>query len=291
MESHIFLFFCGDIIISAKNQHKGERKMSTIKRPIAVFDSGMGGISVLKALVALMPQENYLFLGDSKNAPYGKKTTEEVRALTLKWVDYFLKCNVKAIVIACNTATSAAIASLRQMHPKIPIVGLEPAVKPAVLHDYHKPSRKRILVMATPLTLRENKYLQLVSHYENQAEIIPLAAPELVEFVEKGMIDSFELKAYLEDLLKPYQEQPVDGVVLGCTHFPFVKPMIRQVLGNNPCFFDGAEGAARQTKRLLMEKEELIQSNQAGTIVFENSDSNGNHVALSKRLFEIKFED
>lgn len=265
--------------------------MSTTRRPIAVFDSGMGGISVLKALVALMPQENYLFLGDSKNAPYGKKTTEEVRALTLQWADYFLKRNAKAIVIACNTATSAAIASLRQRYPEVPIVGLEPAVKPAVLQDYHKINRKRILVMATPLTLRENKYLKLVSQYENQAEIIPLAAPELVEFVEKGMIDSIELKVYLETLLKPYCEQPVDGVVLGCTHFPFVKPMIRQVLGNQPCFFDGADGAARQTKRLLMEKKALIQSDQTGTIVFENSDSSGEHVALSKKLFEIKFED
>ena len=155
--------------------------MTEIENPIAVFDSGMGGISVLRALVAHMPQENYLFFGDSLHAPYGVRPPEQVRDLTMQAAERFVERGVKAIVIACNTATSAAITELRERFPQIPIIGLEPALKPAVLAH----PGGRILVMATPLTLHEHKFAALLEHYRTAAEIVPLPAPDLVGFVER----------------------------------------------------------------------------------------------------------
>lgn len=257
---------------------------------IAVFDSGMGGISVLKELVALMPNENYLFFGDSKHAPYGRKTKEEIQALCLKWADYFQKKECKAIVIACNTATSAAIEMLRQKITDIPIIGIEPALKPAVLYDYGKQGIKKIIVMATPFTINGERYLHKKEQYAKQAEVISIAAPKIVEFVEKGETDSKALLEYLDQLFENINPSEIDGIVLGCTHFPFVKKAIRSFFNEKVIFFDGAQGCARQTKRLLEEKNWLNDRNEKGRIIFENSDESGQHQALSEQLFNMKIE-
>ncbi len=260
--------------------------------PIAVFDSGMGGISVLKALVQQMPQEEFLFFGDSKHAPYGKKGRKEVLALTRRWCTYFQKKDARAIVLACNTATSAAIDTLRKEITDIPLIGLEPAVRPAVLYPYGlQHARPRILVLATPVTLAGEKYRQLIEPYQQQAEIISLAAPEIVHFVEEGEMESPALYEYLEQLLAPYRQIVWEGIVLGCTHFPFVKKAIRQVIGPGPLFFDGAKGAARQTERLLKQCGTLRHSSCIGQVQFENSDLSGEHTALSKRLFASSIEE
>lgn len=256
---------------------------------IAVFDSGMGGISVLKRLKELMPQEDYLFLGDSRHAPYGIKSAQEVTALTLRWTDYFLARKAKAIVIACNTATSAAIEEVRKRAPELPVIGIEPAVKPAVLYDY-KGGKKQILVLATEGTLKGEKYRRLVAQYQNEAEIISIAAGEIVKYVESGKIESPQLYAYLEQLLGPYKET-ADRIVLGCTHFPFVKKAIDEVMEHRAVFFDGAMGTARQTERLLKQKDWLKTTEKDGVIFFENSDPSGVHQKLSERLFQLKLED
>ena len=160
--------------------------------PIGVFDSGVGGISVLRELVHIMPNENYLYFGDSLHAPYGTKTLEEVRKLTIANIEKLLNDGAKGIVVACNTATSAAVAILRKMYPSVPLVGIEPAIKPAVLQ---KPG-SRIVVMATPMTLKQEKFQKLMKQYEKDAQIISLPCPGLMEFVERGDLDGDDLKKY-----------------------------------------------------------------------------------------------
>ena len=151
-------------------------------QPIGVFDSGVGGISVLKELYKVMPQENYIYFGDSQNAPYGTRPLEEIRSLTIANVELLLKQEAKGIVVACNTATAAAVRILRGMYPDIPLVGIEPAVKPAAL----QPGHPRVLVMATPMTIQGEKYNALMMRYEQKADIIGLPCPGLMEFVETG---------------------------------------------------------------------------------------------------------
>lgn len=241
--------------------------MDKMQRPIGVFDSGVGGISVLRELVALMPNENYIFYGDSKNAPYGTKTLEEVQQLTCRDAEYMLDQGVKALVVACNTATSVAIQILREKYPDMPVIGIEPALKPAVLAK----ENPRVLVMATPMTLREEKFRLLMEKYESQAEILPLPCPGLVEFVERGELESAELEAFLRKLFAEYQMQPVDCVVLGCTHYPFVKGMIRRVLGEQVQLFDGGAGTARETHRRLEECGLLNPSGQRGYVTLQSS--------------------
>ena len=167
--------------------------MARAQGQIAVFDSGLGGISVLRELVRQMPHEQFLYFGDSANAPYGSRSTAEVRALTLGSIDALMARGVKAVVVACNTATSAAIDELRLRYPDTIIVGIEPALKLAADHC----PRGRILVMATEVTLREKKFMRLMATYGASREIIPLPCPELVRFVEKGLLDGPEVETTL----------------------------------------------------------------------------------------------
>lgn len=250
--------------------------------PIGVFDSGVGGISVLRELVELMPNENYIFYGDSKNAPYGTKTLEEVQALTCADARYLLGKNVKALVVACNTATSAAIQIIRDRHPEIPVIGIEPALKPAVLF---KPNPK-VIVMATPMTLREEKFHKLMMRFCDQAKIIALPCPGLVEFVERGELEGPALEQFLKQLFAPYHDTPIDAVVLGCTHYPLVRRTIEKVLGPQVAIFDGGAGTARETKRKLQEFGLLNKNRQKGNIIFENSLESAEILELSRYLLE-----
>lgn len=253
---------------------------SKAKRPIGVFDSGVGGISVLRELVALMPNENYIFYGDSKNAPYGTKTLEEVQALAGADAKHLVEQDVKALVVACNTATSAAIKILRKKYPDIPIIGIEPALKPAVMAGEHP----RVLVLATPMTLREEKFQMLLKEHEMEAEIIPLPCPGLMEFVERGELNSPRLEQFLIELFAEYIEHPVDSVVLGCTHYPFVKEMIQKVLGSHVQIFDGGAGTARETKRRIEESVGLNPSAERGVVTMENSLKAEEMLALGRQL-------
>ena len=264
------------------------------------MDSGVGGISVLQKMVKLMPAEDFLFFGDSANAPYGTKTTEEVRELVFRAVAAFLEEGAKAVAIACNTATSAAVRDLRLHYPDLPIVGIEPALKPAV--ERHPGGR--ILVMATPMTIREEKFHLLLSRFEDKAKIIPMACPGLMEYVESGQADSDEVEAFLKDLLKEFiikldssqsaknnisnKKFPctsLDAVVLGCTHYPFVTHRIRNVLGEDVDILDGSLGTARELKRRLSEAGLLRdEARPAGQVVFRNSDPSPEKIALSRKL-------
>lgn len=247
--------------------------------PIAVFDSGMGGVSVLRELYKLMPEENYLYFGDSKNAPYGVKSTEEIKRLTIQNVTALINKGAKAVVIACNTATSAAAKELREAYPDVIIIGLEPALKPAVLSKEHP----TVVVLATPLTLREEKFEALYNRFKDDAEIIRLPAPYLVRLVEEDKVDTEETTEYLKTLFEGLDKEKIDCLVLGCTHFPFAKRRLSSFLGGHVKIFNGAEGAARQTQRLLKEKNLLLEKGEKGSIIFENSDEK--QIEFAKKLF------
>lgn len=255
--------------------------------PVGVFDSGVGGISVLRVMRKMLPSENFIFYGDSQHAPYGEKTGAEVIKLSEAAVKELLRRDVKAIVIACNTATSEAAEALRAEYPDRIIIGMEPAVKPAAEEGIHHP---RVLVLATERTIAGGRLHRLIRTYEDQAEIIPLAAPGIVRLVEEGLEDSEEMLSYLRSILRPYSmingvvEQHLDSIVLGCTHFPFASARIREAIGYPFVFYDGAEGTARETRHRLSQRGLLREEGGAGDVLLLNSDPSPERMALMKRL-------
>lgn len=250
--------------------------------PIGVFDSGVGGISVLQELIKVMPNENYIYLGDSKHAPYGTKPLEEVRRLSFCNAEDLLAQGAKGLVVACNTATSAAVRLMRGKYPQLPIVGIEPALKPAALEKEHP----RVLVMATPMTVQQDKFKQLMARYADKAQIYPLPCPGLMEFVEAGDLDSEQLHDFLQQLLSPYLDKQLDSVVLGCTHYPFARKMIRRIVGDSVTIFDGGEGTAREMRRRLAAADLLNPATEPGWVRFENSVSTEAELQLCRRLLK-----
>lgn len=232
---------------------------------IAVFDSGVGGISVLRHLRRLMPGERYLYFGDSANAPYGIRSTREVRALTLAAAEKLVTENsIKALVIACNTATAAAVEQVRQTYPELIVIGIEPALKVAADHF----PGGRVGVMATEVTLREEKFDHLLHRFDEECAVAKIPAPGLVELVEAGQADSPAAEVLLRRVLSPYIGR-LDALVLGCTHYPFAARAISGILGGHVTLLDGGEGTARETRRRL-EQADLLE-NGAGCVVIRNS--------------------
>ena len=251
--------------------------MNSIHDYIAVFDSGVGGISVLRHLLKQLPGERFVYFGDSANAPYGSRPTEEVRALTLAAVEKLLaEYPLKALVIACNTATAAAVKDVRAAHPELIVVGIEPALKVAADHF----PGGRVGVLATEVTLREEKFDTLLHRFDENVTIYKIPAPGLVELVEKGKVDTPQTEALLKKVLKPYLGR-LDAVVLGCTHYPFVKNAIRRVLGPSVVLLDGGEGTARETRRRL-ELAGLLE-NGSGEVILRNSSPDPDMLQLSRQ--------
>lgn len=248
--------------------------------PIAVLDSGAGGISVLSELIRLMPGERFIYLGDAKNAPYGSKTQQEVLHITLSNVEMLKKRGIKALVIACNTATSAAVEYLREKEQDLIIVGIEPAIKPASLVC----ERPKILVMATELTLNLPKYHVLAARFDAVCErIIPLPCPGLVEMIEQGDVDGERMHKYLAALFAPYLDTEIDAVVLGCTHYRHVLPAIRSFWGEKTAIIDGCKGTAEQTLRLLW-YDGLINTEGEGSVEFLCTAKDEKRIALYRTL-------
>jgi glutamate racemase len=250
------------------------------QKPIGVFDSGVGGISVLRELIRVMPNEDYIYLGDSKNAPYGTKSLEEVRRLSFQNAELLLEQGAKGLVVACNTATSAAVRLMRNAYPRLPIVGIEPALKPAALQKEHP----KVLVMATPMTVEQEKFGQLMARFCDTADIYPLACPGLMEFIEAGDLESDALRQFLQELLAPYLDMGLDSVVLGCTHYPFVAGLIREIVGEQVSIFDGGAGTAREMRRRLEEADLRNPGSAQGTVHFENSLATEAELELCRRL-------
>ncbi len=260
-----------------------------MKKSIIVFDSGFGGISVLKRLVDSMPNEDYLYYGDSANAPYGPRSKEQVQELTLNAIaDAKRTCEPKAIVIACSTATAAAREVLQRTYPDIPVIGILPAVEAAAASK----SCPRVLVLATAGTIHSEAYRNILSGIDSTAEIVSVPAPEIVHYVEGGMRERAALMDSLAKSLAPYQAQKFDCVVLGCTHFPFACDVIADVLGYPVQFFDGSMLTTKQTEEALQSRYTRSTDNRTGSIRIINSGNQQEYVRFAWELFasELKFK-
>ena len=232
-------------------------------RPVGFLDSGLGGVSVLGEALRVLPDENFIYFGDTRNIPYGDKPPETVYQYTHAAVEKLIFLGCKAIVIACNTATSVAAARLRE-ELALPIIGMEPALKPASL----LPGEGHVLVMATRNTLRLPKFQALMELYGQDAS--PLPCSGLMECVEDGQLSGPRVETLLAELFAPYQNQPIKAVVLGCTHYPFLRKTISRFFGPDVALIDGNLGTVRQLRRRL-EEENLLSAGPGGNVTFLSS--------------------
>lgn len=214
---------------------------------IGVFDSGVGGLSVLRALWQELPGETFTYLADQAHVPYGPRPLEEVRAFSVAITRYLLNQGAGLIVVACNTASAAALHYLRETFPGTPFVGMEPAVKPAA----EQTRSGRVGVLATPATFQGALYASVVERFASGVELLQHTCPGLVSQIEAGQLDASETRAILEAALRPMLDRGIDTVVLGCTHYPFVIPLIQQISGPGVNVIDPAPAVARQARRVL----------------------------------------
>lgn len=233
---------------------------------IGFFDSGVGGITVLHDALKMLPNEDYIYYADTLNVPYGPKPKDEVKKHIFNAVEFIIQQRVKAIVIACNTATSASIEDLRSKY-NIPIIGMEPAIKPAV--EKNKNVNKRVLVTATALTLKEEKLQNLITKLDNEHIVDLLPLPGLVQFSERLEFNEQIVLPYLQEQLFKYDLSKYETIVLGCTHFSFYKDMFRKLFPSHTNIIDGNIGTVKNLKRTLQETKSLNEGN--GNIIFYNS--------------------
>lgn len=220
--------------------------MSSNSLPIGVFDSGIGGTSIWKEIIKVLPTENTIYLSDSKNAPYGEKSKEKIIELCIKNTDFLLSQQCKLIVIACNTATTNAISFLRKSY-SIPFIGIEPAIKPASI----KTATGVVGILATKGTLNSELFAKTSSSLDRNIKIVEQIGTGLVELIETGKIDSEEMQTLLRRYINPLLEANADCLVLGCTHYPYLIPQIRKIVGPDFPIIDSGEAVARQTKSIL----------------------------------------
>lgn len=254
--------------------------MNTKQDYIAVFDSGLGGLSVLRHLRRRMPGERFLYYGDSAHAPYGVRSRADVEALTLSAADRLMRRGLKALVVACNTATSAAIGALREKYPELIVVGIEPALKLAA----DRFPGGRIGVMATPVTLREEKFSLLLTRYAASCQVYKIPAPQLVPLIEEGRVDTPIMEQTLHALLDPFASR-MDALVLGCTHFPFASHAMERLLGSKVAVLDGGDGTARETLHRL-EAADLLEHGD-GELILENSLGTQEIIRRSRRMLGL----
>jgi len=216
-------------------------------RPIGIFDSGVGGLSVLRAIRTQMPEESVIFLGDQRHIPYGPRPMEQIRDFSESITRFLLERDAKIVIVACNTASAAALKYLREKFPDVKFVGMEPAVKPAA----ETTQTGRVGVLATPATFQGALYASVVERFANGVELFQNTCNGLVQQIEQGNLDGSETRRILEDALRPMIEKNIDTVVLGCTHYPFVIPLIEHIVGDKVRVIDPAPSVAKQAKRLL----------------------------------------
>ena len=242
-------------------------------QPIGIFDSGVGGTSIWKEIHELLPNEHTIYLSDSKNAPYGLKTQEEIIALSIKNTEKLLELNCKLIVIACNTATTNAIKVLRSSY-RIPFIGIEPAIKPAAL----KSTNKAIGILATRGTLSSELFAQTSELYTKDIQVVEVEGNGLVELIEAGKTNAPEMIGLLQHLLKPMLDARIDYLVLGCSHYPYLIPVLQEILPDTVKIIDSGEAVAKQTKIILAERDLLNDNPEDSSNLFF---SNANPYVLS----------
>lgn len=250
--------------------------MST--QPIGIFDSGVGGTSIFKEIKALLPNENTIYLADSKNAPYGTKSKAEITQLSIKNIELLLSKNCKLIVVACNTATTNAIKTLRENYT-VPFIGIEPAIKPAALNT----QTKAIGILATKGTLSSDLFHKTTDLYSNSIKVIEQVGEGIVQLIENGDVYSDQMKTLLKIYLQPMINANIDYLVLGCTHYPYLMPLLLDILPKHVKIIDSGEAVAKQTK-MVLEKLHLLNSQTSNA---ENTFfTNGNPLVLSTLLNE-----
>lgn len=249
-------------------------------QPIGIFDSGVGGLSVLHVIRDLLPAEHILYLADQAHIPYGPRQKADIRDFAYGITEFLLAQGAKLIVVACNTASAAALHDLRGRFPEVPFVGMEPAVKPAATLT----QTGRVGVLATPTTFAGDLYATLVDRFAQGIEIFQNTCPGLVEQIERGGLETPATRAILESALHPMLAEDVDTIVLGCTHYPFVIPLIQAITGPEVRTIDPAPAIARQTRRLLAEQGWLNPAEAQGELQFFTSGEPSGLKAMLPRL-------
>jgi glutamate racemase len=265
------------------NRSRGEPWFAP-SSPIGLFDSGVGGLSVLRAVRQELPHEDLLYFADQKFCPYGPRPAAEIRALSRRVAEFLLSQNCKAIVVACNTASAAALDDLRRDFPEIPIVGMEPAVKPAALNS----QTRKIAVLATSATLQGDLFQRTRAAHASGVEVLVQYPTDWVERVEHGEVDSPETEASVRQVVEPLLESGVDEIALGCTHYPFLTPLIEKIAGTRITILDPSDAVARQTARVLRERDLLNPQEDQGRQVFYTS---GDPLAFSQVLQKLLGEE
>jgi glutamate racemase len=227
--------------------------------PVGIFDSGFGGLSVAHEIRRLLPHEDLLYFADSAFCPYGGRPLDEIRERSLAIGRYLQGRGAKLIVVACNTASGAALEALRAELP-IPIVGMEPAVKPAAIATRNR----RVGVMATAATLQTDRFERLMREHAQEVLVVSHACPGLVELVERGLLDGDEARRTVADVVRPLQQAGVDTVVLGCTHFPFLRDLVSEAMGPGVIVVESGEAVARQVMRVLQGDDRLASMGDGG---------------------------
>jgi glutamate racemase len=237
---------------------------SSQKTPIGVFDSGMGGLSVLRAIRRLLPTQPVIYIGDQFHVPYGQRTLEEVRGFSREVTNFLLAQGARLIVVACNTASAAALHVLRAEFPDVPFVGMEPAVKPAAEQTH----TGVVGVLATYATFQGSLYASVVERFAHDVTLLQDPCLGLVPEIEKGNLDGRETRTILTKILNPMLEKGIDTIVLGCTHYPFVIPLIQDIVGSSVRVIDPAPAVARQTQRLLLEHGWLSENKENAVVKY-----------------------
>lgn len=253
----------------------------TVSNPVGVFDSGVGGLSVLREIRRELPAENLIYVADSAHAPYGEKTQDYIERRSIAISEFLLNLQAKAIVVACNTATGAAVATIRSRYP-IPIVAMEPAIKPAAAQ-----SRTGVIgVLATQRTLASNNFIWLFERYGKEVDILPQACPGLVEQVEAGDLDGPKTRRLIERYVEPLLRRGADVLVLGCTHYPFLAETIREIAGPSVAVIDSGGAVARQLQRRLAAAGLLTEASGDGYERFWSSADSGESTAIIGQLWQ-----
>jgi glutamate racemase len=249
---------------------------------IGVFDSGIGGLSILREIRKLLPRVPVVYFADQAHVPYGPRSMNEVRSFSEEISRFLIQLGSRLVVVACNTASAAALHHLRSTFPRTPFIGMEPAVKPAVLMS----QTQKVGVLATPTTFQGELFASVVERFAHGVEIIEQTLPGLVEKIEQLELNSSETRAILSEALEPLLEQGIDTLVLACTHYPFVVPLIEEIAGTGIQVIDPAPAIARQTQRIWEKMAINLSQNQSDRILFYSTDNPEKLVSVAQRLIQ-----
>lgn len=249
------------------------------KRPIGVLDSGVGGLSIWREIVKLLPCESTIYIADSKNCPYGSKSSDEIYHLAKRLVQFLLDQKAKLIVLACNTITVSCLDSLRKEYPKIPIIGTVPVIKTAA----EKTKIKRIGILSTERTAKSSYQKNLIKRFASDYFVLNHGTNNLVPFVEKGEVSGARIEKVLQKELKPFIDANIDVLALGCSHFPFLKPLMQEILGKKVTILDSGEAIARQVRRILEANSLLAQNTNVAHMLYTTGEKR-QFIKTMKRL-------